>query len=409
MLSRINEIKLLLDDDNIFKRGIQAENFKYVLTTEKEDEDIEEEHEVIEYNFENIYNSISFATTNVNNNQNLTFSLISKNPFEIFDSVIIPIINFIREINHLYRITIYTTGSQGSDEQYSILKDLNVSLYVVNDKKLISEEDINLILKYFPLTHFNFYLNPNNCNLFELWNYYKDFPNIYNLNFLLDYTKNQTEGNGFFEQLDNQLSTIDEHIINCFEKDNQLPLIPDFYRYMFWKIGVRDYFINQKMYKCIPESVSGIRCGQGCSKKLIFDSHGDIYSCCQNENDLFHLGNITDSECLEKMALKIENLLNTTLKLEFNEKLSVTKNGILQNDKCNQCELKTVCTKGCLPINYKCTGQLLTPPEAFCYWNQILYNHALKIVQHFDLYKNNQLFKEYYLGSIVRGEYYNVC
>ena len=136
MLSRINEIKLLLDDDNIFKRGIQAENFKYVLTTEKEDEDIEEEHEVIEYNFENIYNSISFATTNVNNNQNLTFSLISKNPFEIFDSVIIPIINFIREINHLYRITIYTTGSQGSDEQYSILKDLNVSLYVVNDKKL---------------------------------------------------------------------------------------------------------------------------------------------------------------------------------------------------------------------------------------------------------------------------------
>ena len=79
------------------------------------------------------------------------------------------------------------------------------------------------------------------------------------------------------------------------------------------------------------------------------------------------------------------------------------------NEKCNQCELYKICTRGCLPINCLNTGKYLVPTNSFCSWNQIFYNHSLKIISHFNLYKNNELFKEYYLGSIIKGEKYNVC
>ena len=368
MFSQITEVKLLLNNDNL----------------------------------DNIYSAITFTSLNLNNKNSLCYYLIGDNLFDNFDNFLLPIIKFIKDTNIYHRILIQYNGLDGNEEQFKILKESNVNLYIVNKQNIIPEEQIQLILKYFPLTNFNFYLNYEQCNILTLWNYYRKFENIFNLNFLIDDIEINDQ---FFTDLDNQLNQIDDIIINTFDIDKKLPIIPDFYRYMFWKIGAKDYILTSKTFKTIPENINGIRCGQGCSKKLTITADGDVYTCYKSIDERFKIGNIFKNNYLDEMALNIENILKTT----FEEEIKNQVVAVESNEKCHQCELYTICTRGCLPINCLNTGKYLTPTNNFCSWNQIFYNHSLKIISHFNLYKNNELFKEYYLGSIIKGEKYNVC
>ena len=388
MLSCIKEVKILLDNDNIFH-----------LLNDNDEEEIQEEYRVLSLDDAKKY--AMFIHENLpENNQRVEFSLIANNPFKIFETII-SLSQFIQNLRSSFSVKIYIDGYSGTEEQYIKLKESNIKIKIEIPawrKDLLSEERINLILKYFPLAQFICHISSNNSDFLSIWNYYKDFD-IYYFDFALNYKKNYNEED--FNNFDSYLNEMDNYIINSFNSYS-IPMIPEFYRYMMWKIGTLYYFENNSYYRQIPEGMNGVRCGLGCNQQIIINYNGLIFTCSKlgvniDEKSLFCIGSIENGIQNEK----IENLITLLLKEEVAPGYSVRESIVL---KCKDCQLNKVCTAGCSPINFIKTNQFLTPPDSFCEWNKLFFNHTLNVVRYFDTYQNNDLFKDYYLGSLKRGE-----
>ena len=248
------------------------------------------------------------------------------------------------------------------------------------------------------------YIDNNNYNFYDIWNHYKDF-NLKGME--LEIEENCIYSNEIILNIDEQLSKIDEYFINSLNNYN-VPLIFENYKYFMWKFGVKEFFKENNLYRNIPEGMNGNRCGMGCNKQLTINYNGDIYTCPkilnlkdENNTNLFAIGNINDGLDLEK----IENLISlyfdeeNTYGLNSNPKLRL---------KCSDCKIDSVCTKGCITKNYIKNKILLCPSESYCKISQLFFEHIEKIINYYDTYQNNELFKDFYLGCIITGEKY-VC
>lgn len=388
ILSQVKEAKILLNKKSVFSKN-------------KTDDVID---------FEKLNSIIYFINENLHEQKPLTYSLIADNCFseELYE-IVLNAVQLIFDLNKDNKILLYTNGNNLNDDYLMEMKKYNTNIIVCKENEYsINEEDKQSILKYFPLSHFHFYMNSKNYDIETIWNEYKN-DNCFYFNFFFDETDSDyTED--ILNSLNNQLNNLDNQIIDKFE-NLEVPVIPDVYRYMFWKKGVNDYFVRNKRFSIIPESANGVRCGQGCNQSLSFDITGDVYTCIKQidngKENIFYLGNI-EEEIDENKIINILSLHSE--EIDSNVIKSLQKaNQTQYGSKCYSCELQSVCTQGCSPINYTLNKAFLTPSDFFCYWNKICYSHAVKIITHFDLFKNNDLFKDYYLGSLIKGEGLNEC
>lgn len=390
ILRCINEVKLILDNNNLFRKQPLDTETEYMVMT-----------------LDDAYKAISFINNHLNENTNfVSFSLISNDPFAQYEDLILPIVKYIKALPKAFGIIIYTDGLNGTEEQYAELKGfgakLKIEIDMAKEHYNIPEERMNLILKYFPLSRFNIHVTAENPDFISTWEYYKNF-NLFEYNVDFDPNGNYTDEQ--FAMFEESLNVIDQYIVNEFESYN-IPVLPEMYRYMLWKIGVRDYFIRNGYYRQIPEGMNGVCCGQGCNKQLIIDYTKNIFSCAKVsfdaiDSNIFWIGSVDQDIIPERIEILLDKHFEESLTPGTYRAAKIVEN-------CKNCPLDCVCTCGCIPLNYIATEKFLLPSKYFCRWNKLFYEHALNLVNYFDSYQTNELFKDFYLGSLKKGENY-VC
>ena len=337
-----------------------------------------------------------------------TISFIGDQLFKNFDNNLLPIIEFIQQQNKNYRIKFYFNNFEGDEKIFEELSKFSNIKFVYNlgyKEDFIPEENLNLILNYFPLSAFNYFITSKNFNenlIKNVWDYYSKY-NLFYFNFEFEYQDLYSKE--FFNNLNKSLDKIDLDIIEQI-RQYSLTTIPVNYKYMLWKIGALNYCRkNPNEQIILPEQMCAYKCGYGCYKNLIIDQNGQIYSCYKIFNapvidqEFFHIGNINNGINEEK----IENLITNSI-----DYLNVHKDKVIFNNSeryiCSDCKLQNICTRGCPTINYLQHHNLFSHSQSFCNINLIFYNHAFELIKFFEASKNNSLFKDLFTGAVKLGE-----
>lgn len=387
MLESINEIKILCNN-----------NFNRIDYVEED----------MSLTFENFKHIAAFIGDNFKANGNLlSISFLGNKLFNNFEENLLPMIVFIKELNPNYQIKLYFNEFEGSKEIFEKLSIFSNIRFIYNlgfKESLISEENMELLLDYFPLTSFNYYLTPENYTdtlILDVWKYYSKY-NLFYFNFEIEYEKNYSDE--FFQNFDQSLRTIDLDVIEQI-RNYSLTTIPANYKYFLWKIGAFNYcFTNANDNIVLPEQMCAYKCGYGCYKNLIIDKNGEIFSCHKifnapvEDSEFFHVGNIKTGMNGEKVEALIVDSIDT---------LVPRNNEILYPNakhNCSTCNLNKICTRGCPTLNYLQHHNLFAISSSFCDFNTIFYNHALELVLFFEASKNNSLFKDLFTGCVKLGE-----
>lgn len=333
-------------------------------------------------------------------------------PLLVYEELMKPCIDYIRDtLKSRCNISFTTNGLLLDEEKLKYLKANNVKFMLSIDgckeahdiNRVHSdgsgsfeelEKNIPLILKYFPSTMARMTLTPENLPyLYESVKYIKDkgfidmhiIPNLH-VSTGRDWTDKD------FELAREQLLRVKEYIINSFEED-ELPLIFRTLADMFPRAVLASYCERVGHHRtascCSPDK----RCGIGVLNNVTADIHGNFFSCQHgspkpDESNVLYLGNIEEGINEDRrIAL-----------LEMNRK-SLTSDSM----KCEECQLNSICTGGCVPNNYAVTGDFTVIPAAYCKWTNLLYDTAVDIIEYFDEEQSNELFKDYFYGVVKRG------
>lgn len=350
----------------------------------------------------------------LNNNacQSETFPRISffgGEPLLYYEELIKPACQYAKELNPKFNLSITTNGTLLTEDILNYFKLMNVNIMLSIDG---CEESHNLNRKYFngegsfsdieaiipsllqkrPNTVARMTVTPENCKyIFDSLKCMQNF-NFDTFNILPNEFDNWSDDD--FIEIENQMNLIKDYIINSFEQE-EIPLVPRLIEQMFCKRVIKEYEVYNNRHRQTSSSLPCSRCGLGLQGKVVIDPNGDIFTCphCSlnaNEEEIMWIGNIATGINEER----IDNLL----KLNENHPMTAPS-GI----KCEDCPLNSICSGGCTPNKYLLTGDFNQSTEIYCKWMQIMYKTAEDIANYFDERKNNDLFKEYFYGCVIRG------
>ena len=331
-------------------------------------------------------------------------------PLLHFDDIIKPAIEYTRSKNSNAILDFTTNGLLLTEEQLQFYKSNNVAFMLSIDGCKESqdanrvyangngsfddlEEIIPIILKYAPRTLARITVTPSNIQyLFDSLKYIEScqFDNVHIMPNIFD-----TWSDNDFKVAEEQMGLIRDYIIERFEND-EIPLVPEIICQMFTKRVIKEYEESTNGYRRTPSTIPNKRCGLGNIGKVVIDTDGNIYTCphCSlkpTEDEIMFIGDIYNGINNNK----IENLviLNSEKPLYSN------------TFKCSECPLDRVCSGGCTPNNYMISRDFNLLPECYCKWNRLLYKTAEEIADYFDKNKTNDLFKDFFYGSVIRGVY----
>lgn len=340
-----------------------------------------------------------------------SISFFGGEPLLVYEELMKPCIEYIRsELKCRFNIAFTTNGLLLDEDKLKYFREMNVDFMLsidgcpeshdtnrvyINGSGSSSdlEKNIPSILKYFPNTRARVTITPETVQyLYKSVKYIADLgfldlhiaPDI----FILPNGRKWEDSD--FEVLKNQMSQVEEYIIQTFE-DYEVPLIPQTLMDMFPRIVLSEYCRSVGRHRtatcCIPEE----RCGIGVAEKVVVDVDGSIYACQHGadiEDSPLRIGNIRDGISEEARR----NLYEMNLRPLESERLD-----------CSECPLDNICTGGCVPNNYMLFRDFSKVPTAYCLWTRQLYSSALNIIHHFDEKKDNDLFKDYFYGVVKRG------
>lgn len=370
-------------------------------------------NDYISLNFNSFMSIYDFIANNILIEQDSKLQVISfmgQNLFDNFETGLLPILNFLKNAERNFLIKLYFNEFEGSEDIFKILSMYNLQLYYILGYKefKMPEKKINLILKYFPLAHFTYCFTPENIINFpmiDIWEYYSRY-NLFYFYFDFEYEKKYPEN--FSSDFDTLLTKIDTDIINQL-KNYSINTIPNNYKYMLWKIGALDFCTNYRPGAILPQKMCAYCCGFGCYKNLIIDNQKNIYTCYKIINKApeitnnFLIGNIETGINEEKITKLIESKIDINGILLQNPDVKEPVK-LYQEETCNKCILNSVCSQGCLPVNYMVNNDFISISNTFCFINHSFYNHTLNIINYFEAIQNNFLFKNLFTGCLKLGE-----
>ena len=340
-----------------------------------------------------------------NKNERASITYFGGEPTLMWDEIIVPLTNYIKENNYPIDLNITTNGTLLNEIKIKFLKDNSIFPLLSIDG---AEETQN----------YNRPCHSNNQNSFDLViknipKLLEAFPNITFRSTIYAPTAHHTFQNYVFalEQgfqnifmmpdARNEWTEEQKYILKN-ELGKIFSLIDWFYSNSIEPIGfstIDDAYKNmlkhdlQVYYNYIPElniQRSFVRCGMGTTFGSIgYD--GSIFGCqeqtSKTKNNIFYLGNIFNNGIEQTRHIKLLKAYNKTF-------ISECEN----NDYCNQCSLRQVCYGfNCPSSSYDLSNNFAISKEITCLWHQWIFNNAIllnnKMVQ-----ENNQLFK-YYLEN----------
>lgn len=322
-------------------------------------------------------------------------------PLLCWNTIIVPLTEYIREeYKKPFSLSMTSNGALMTEEKLQFMKDNNIGLLfsIDGDKEtqdynrpLSSGKSsfdkvewlIEKIPKLYPNGTFRSTIIPATCG--------NTFHNI-------QFAKNHGWKNIFvipnvFEEWDEnnkcilktEMRKFSDWIINSFRNGNGMPIRFSEYDKAFNSILKINNAIKTKMHR--PESMCGscTKCGLGMNRFAAVNYVGDVFGCQElaspkaGVSDRFWIGNIF-----------------TGIDDERREELSKSFNPLrIVGDKCGSCRLNHICNGGCVANNYMYSGDLCLPSPVWCWWENLLVDEAIYIMQVLG-HEQNQLFSEYW-------------
>lgn len=358
-----------------------------------------ESHNSCHMSLETAKQIAQFLSNNCTGHQIAHITFFGGEPMLYFDKTIVPLVEWIQETNLPITYSMTTNGTLLNKENLSFLKDYNIRFMLSFDGVA---QDNNRIMKS-KKSSYNTILNSWNdiqanqlCSMVRSTVTKDTLSSLYNNIKLMEQlqVKNYHVLPNLWEEwteqdlavLQSQLQLYEEYIIENFE-ENKLPLLFSDYGHSFWRIAATTSVSDRRSnFQCLPEN----RCGMGVKGSCSIDTHGDIYGCHHitplTRDSEWYLGNVYDGVD----QIRIENLI------------SLYDRKQIGNSDCISCPLDNICDGGCTSTNLMVTGDLNKVPKTYCYWKRAIADSAYKVTQILGK-KENQLFKEYFIGRCKNG------
>lgn len=347
-----------------------------------------------------------------NTNEKASITYFGGEPTLMWNEIIVPLTNYIRENNYPISLSITTNGTLLNKDRIEFLKDNKIKplLSIDGEKETqeynrpcrnlnqnsfnLVEKNIPLLLEAFPNTTFRATIYAETVE--HTFNNYiyaikKGFKNIF---FLPDSRHPWTEEQKL--KLKIELDKIYDFIEFCFE-NNTLPISYELINRSFEHILKHDIKILNKEFKQPKANRSLYRCGLGTGMGSIgYD--GKIYGCqeqtSKTKHNIFYIGD------LDKGIDKTKH--SKLLKAYYIPKQSKCENSEL----CKKCELSNICIDFCCPsTSYDLFKDFFIDSELHCLLLRWLFENSV-LMMHKLVPKNNELFKQYLNNKCNYKQYF---
>lgn len=371
----------------------------------------EEHRQAEQMSFETAKKAVDFLAANVMvDNNTPSVSFFGGEPMLRWNEVIVPLVQYVRSTYENFGIHITTNGLLLNEERLKFFKDNNVGIMLsidgaenghnatrqyTNGQPTFDDlvPTINLLVREAGYIPFRMTVTPSNVQyFFESVQWFHNrgvqnlraFPNIY-----------EEWSDEAIAELDRQLKLYNNYIYSCFMTD-QNPLIVDYYEFFFKKIPVKNYEQEKGMYRSAYFCQTCNRCGIGLLGNFMCNYKGEIFTCDRyvvaDESNPCFVGNLDDGIDEAKISAlyemcNAENLHSTTL-------------------DCSACPLNSICSGGCIPVNYQLTGSFTEVPMSYCRWNQTLYRNISALLERFDTEQISERFRTYFQEVAQRRTLY---
>ena len=320
-------------------------------------------------------------------------------PTLMWDDIIVPLTNWIRqEYKKPFSLGITTNGTLLNDERISFLKNNKISLLfsIDGDKQTQdynrpyhngegSFDDLNeiipKIIKDFPYTTFRSTVIPETCeHTFDniMFAKEKGFKNFYTVpNVFENWDENKKE------ILKKEIDKYIEYYINEFRNGNtpiELTTLKD----VFNDIKKINYAIKKGQNRSLRQCFACGKCGLGGNKSASIHPNGNIYSCQEmtsneGEKSIFYIGNIY-SDINDNLRIRLMNIFDSKKATGFD---------------CDNCKYNRICNGGCVANNYMITGDMNINPPMYCWWQQLILDGAIRIMQTLGEEENEAFYKKW--------------
>lgn len=331
---------------------------------------------------------------------NITF--FGGEPTLMWDSIIVPITNYIKENHFNISLNMTTNGSLLNEERIKFLKDNEISILLSMDGDRetqtynrpsadgrdsfdLTSKNIPALLEAFPNTTFRATIYaPTAHHTFENYLYAMDqgFKNIYLLPDSRHPWTNQEK-----ENLHQELNKIYSCLSYCFSNNINPPMNFRLINRAFENILKHDMAVVRETIGDRVKERPIMRCGLGTTLGSIgYD--GNIYGCqeqtSQNTNSIFYIGNIFNGGIDRELHSKLLKDFHTPAATKcVNEKL------------CENCPLSDMCFDYCCPsTSYDVFGSFFIDSEIHCLWNRWMFENSIILMDKYTK-ENNQTFKNY--------------
>ena len=302
-------------------------------------------------------------------------------PMLCWDSIIVPLVKFIREeLKVPFKLSMTTNGTLLNPERIDFMKRYNVGiLFSIDGDKATQDYNrpyadgngsfdslcdlIPIVAKEFCPT-FRMTTIPQTCS-----NLFHDIMFVERAGFLSFFViPNVFEEwtDDAWKTLHGELHKYAKYFVECYRSGSE-PL-----RFSSFEEALRQITQINTAIKCdaCSERCNVIhKCGLGVNKYASIHPNGDLYACQEmtsNEgpNSIFFIGNIY-SGVDEQRRVRLANMFDKTK---------------VVGDDCSSCRLYRICNGGCAANNYMISGDINTPPQVYCKWRRLLLDEAIYVM-----------------------------
>ena len=318
-------------------------------------------------------------------NQTPSINFFGGEPMLMWDSIIVPLTNWIRqEYKRPFQLSMTTNGTLLSEERIKFMKDNSIGLLLSIDGAKetqdynrpyhnASNSSFDTLEKILPKivenfsTTFRMTTIPPTCHhVFDNIQFaeslgFKSFfviPNVFE-----EWPEDKKE------ILKNEITKYGDYYIDCMRNGKQ-PIIFSTFEGAFGEIKAINNAISNNQYRVSPRGKANGKCGLGSSKFASIHPNGNLYGCQEmtsneGEKSIFYIGNIyTGVEDERRIAL-----------MELYDSADII------GSNCEACKYNRICDGGCVANNYLATGSLSHLPEMHCWWKQIMLDEAIRVMQ----------------------------
>lgn len=324
-------------------------------------------------------------------------------PMLMWDSIIVPLTNWIRnEYQKPFGISMTTNGTLLNEDRIQYLKQNRVSILLSIDGNKdtqdfnrpfhngkssfdVLKDILPLVIDNMPSTTFRMTTIPETCShVFDNICFAKEsgfttffvVPNVFEK---WDKDARKT--------LSIEMRKYSDYYISSFRHGVQPIQFLEVEKRFATIRNINDSIQSGK-YRTNTACKACGKCGLGANRFASIDPSGNLYSCQEmtsNEGDksIFYIGNIYQGE-RDDLRHRLIDLYDSS-----------PARGV----DCETCKLNRVCDGGCAANNYMINGAVNVLPEVYCWWQRLLLDEAIYIMQTLGT-EENEMFRKKWVNAV---------